>query len=116
MPSTGRPTRRVRRQTAFGNAIVAAIVAAIRQLLPTRPPSLYIYEEGRPAEPPRSNDEELLDEYLRGHERGHRLGLRLGHESGYRQGLADGFARGLALGQERAYQDGFMDGAGYASH
>ncbi|RSL73406.1 hypothetical protein CEP53_000725 [Fusarium sp. AF-6] len=102
---------RVRRQ-ARRRALVAAVIAAIRLILPTRQTAS---DEGRRPEPPHLNDEDLLDEFLRGHERGHRLGLRLGHESGYRQGLADGFARGLALGQERAYRAGFLDGAGEAS-
>ncbi|RSL94646.1 hypothetical protein CEP52_012545 [Fusarium oligoseptatum] len=127
MPRTGRFTRTVRHPTAFANAIramrrarrraiIAAVVAAIRLMLPTRPQTIqYIYEEGRPAEPPRLNDEDLLDEFFRGHEQGYRLGFRRGHGSGYRQGLADGFARGLALGQERAYQAGYLDGAGEAS-
>lgn len=61
------------------------------------------------------NDEEVLDEYLRGHERGFRLGLRRGHERGYRHGVAVGFEHGLRQGYQMGYEDGYNDGAANGS-
>lgn len=59
------------------------------------------------------NDEEVLDEYLRGHERGYSLGLRRSHDRGYRQGVTAGYAHGLSHGQQVAYDAGFEAGIAY---
>lgn len=80
------------------------------QILPTRPPTPEVDDGRRPAEPPRSNDEQLLDEFLSGHEQGFRFGIRRGQELGYRRGVSVGFAQGFHQAQGEAYNAGFRDG------
>ncbi|KAJ3458021.1 hypothetical protein MRS44_012130 [Fusarium solani] len=89
-------------------AIVPSIVAAVRLMLSEQ--SSFNDERGRLHEPPEITDEDLLDEYLRGHQRGLRLGLRRGQERAYREDMAMGFAYGLGQGQKEAYDAGLEDG------
>ncbi|KAJ3458022.1 hypothetical protein MRS44_012131 [Fusarium solani] len=142
MPRPGRFARTVPRRRAFGNAvralrrarrarrrvIVTAVVAAIRrvslkygpgqtpanshQIFPAQGANDYNHTEETTTEP-LQNDEDILDEYLRGHERGFRLGLSRGHDRGYRQGVATGYAYGLSHGQQVAYDAGFEAGIAY---
>ncbi|KAI8657947.1 hypothetical protein NCS57_01174800 [Fusarium keratoplasticum] len=124
MPQTGRFTRPVACPRAFGNAILAirraqrralvdSIVAMVRQILPAQGANAYNHTEETTTEPLHQTDEDILDEYLRGHERGFLLGLSRGHDRGYRQGVASGYAYSLSHGQQVAYDAGFKAGIAY---